>query len=138
MLGDDNYNTGYFFDHELVEQLSPQTLTMKIEPWDELVFPGDRLRFADKKGNQGLGEAIVVTVDSGTKDRITVSLDRAMRQLPPSTIASNNHGTQRYVYRKNRQVGGRGHGLNFKSYGALIEDNWFENIAGGRRLSGVY
>jgi len=102
MLGDDNYNTGYFFDHELVEQLSPQTLTMKIEPWDELVFPGDRLRFADKKGNQGLGEAIVVTVDSGTKDRITVSLDRAMRQLPPSTIASNNHGTQRYVYRKNR------------------------------------
>jgi hypothetical protein len=130
MLGDDNYNTGYFFDYELLEQSAPQTLTMKIQPWDELIFPGDRLRFADQKNNRGLGEAIVVTVDNGTKDKVTVTLDRAIPPLPASTIASNNHGTQRYVYRNNRQFGGRGHGLKFKGYGALIENNTFENIAG--------
>lgn len=130
LLGDDNYNTGYFFDYELLEQSAPQTLTMKIQPWDELIFQGDRLRFADQKTNRGLGEAIVVTVDNGTKDKVTVTLDRAIPTLPASTIASNNHGTQRYVYRNNRQFGGRGHGLKFKGYGALIENNVFENIAG--------
>ena len=130
LLGDDNYNTGYFFDYELLEQSASQTLTMKIQPWDELIFPGDRLRFADQKTNRGLGEAIVVTVDNGIKDKVTVTLDRAIPTLPASTIASNNHGTQRYVYRNNRQFGGRGHGLKFKGYGALIEDNVFENIAG--------
>jgi hypothetical protein len=130
MLGDDNYNTGYFFDYKLLEQSDPRTFTMNIQPWDELIFPGDRLRFADQKTNRGLGEAIVVTVDNGTKDKVTVTLDRAMPPLPASTIASNNHGTQRYVYRNNRQFGGRGHGLKFKGYGALIENNVFENIAG--------
>lgn len=34
------------------------------------------------------------------------------------------------MYRHNRQFGGRGHGLKFKGYGALIEDNVFENIVG--------
>jgi parallel beta-helix repeat protein len=34
------------------------------------------------------------------------------------------------VYRNNRHIGGRGHGLKFKGYGALIENNVFENIAG--------
>ena len=130
MLGDDNYNTGYFFDYELLHQHDAQTLTMKIQPWDELIFPGDRLRFADQNTNRGLGEANVVTVDNGTKDKVTITLDRAMSPLPASTIASNNHGTQRYVYRNNRQLGGRGHGLKFKGYGALIENNVFENIAG--------
>jgi hypothetical protein len=130
LLGDDNYNAGYFFDYELLEQSAPQTLTMKIQPWDELIFPGDRLRFADQKTKRGLGEAIVVTVDNGTKDKVTVTLDRTIATLPASTIASNNHGTQRYVYRNNRQHGGRGHGLKFKGYGALIENNTFENIAG--------
>jgi hypothetical protein len=130
LLGDDNYNAGYFFDYELLEQSAPQTLTMKIQPWDELIFPGDRLRFADQKTKRGLGEAIVVTVDNGTKDKVTVTLDRPIATLPASTIASNNHGTQRYVYRNNRQHGGRGHGLKFKGYGALIENNTFENIAG--------
>lgn len=103
---------------------------MKIQPWDELIFPGDRLRFANQKTNSGIGEAIAVTVENGVKDEVKVTLDREMPQLPASTIASNNQGTQRYVYRNNRQVGGRGHGLKFKGYGALIENNVFENIAG--------
>ena len=130
MLGDDNYNTGYFFDYELLQQHDAQTLTMKIEPWDELIFPGDRLRFMDQKTNQGLGEAIVLTVDTGVKDKVKVTLDSKMPQLPASTIASNNQGTQRYVYRNNLQIGGRAHGLKFKGYGALIENNVFENITG--------
>lgn len=130
MLGDDNYNTGYFFDYELLQQLDEQTLIMKIQPWDELIFPGDRLRFVDQKANCGIGEAIAVTVDNGVKDEVKVTLDRKMPQLPATTIASNNQGTQRYVYRNNHQRGGRGHGLKFKGYGALIENNVFENIAG--------
>jgi parallel beta-helix repeat protein len=130
MLGDDNYNTGYFFDYELLQQQDDQTLIMKIQPWDELIFPGDRLRFVDQKANTGIGEAIAVTVDNGVKDEVKVTLDRKMPHLPASTIASNNQGTQRYVYRNNRQTGGRGHGLKFKGYGALIENNMFENIAG--------
>jgi hypothetical protein len=130
MLGDDNYNTGYFFDYELLQQHDERTLTMKIQPWDELIFPGDRLRFVDQKANRGVGEAVAVTVDNGVKDEVKVTLDRKMPQLPPSTIASNNQGTQRYVYRNNRQFGGRGHGLKFKGYGALVENNVFENIAG--------
>lgn len=130
LLGDDNYNTGYFFDYELLLQPDDRTLTMRIQPWDELILPGDRLRFADQKTNRGVGEAVVVTVDNDVKDKVTVTLDRAMPQLPATAIASDNHGTQRYVYRHNRQIGGRGHGLKFKGYGALIEHNVFENIAG--------
>ena len=130
MLGDDNYNTGYFFDYELLHQHDAQTLTMKIQPWDELIFPGDRLRFMDQKTNKGLAEALAVTVDNGVKDQVKVTFDRKLPQLPASTIASNNHGTQRYVYRNNWQFGGRAHGLKFKGYGALIESNVFENIAG--------
>lgn len=77
-----------------------------------------------------MGEAIAVTVDTSVKDEVKVTLDRPLPSLPASTIASNNQGTQRYVYRNNRQHGGRGHGLKFKGYGALIENNTFENIAG--------
>lgn len=130
MLGDDNYNTGFFFDYELSHQSDDRTLTMRIAPWDELILPGDRLRFADQRTNRGLGEAVVMTVDNGVKDKVTVTLDRAMPQLPATTIASDNQGTQRFVYRNNRQLGGRGHGLKFKGYGALIESNVFANIAG--------
>ena len=130
MLGDDNYNSGYFADYELLRQHDEQTLTMKIQPWDELIFPGDRLRFADQKTNRGIGEAIAVSVDNSVRDEVKVVLDRKLPQLPASTIASNNQGNQRYVYRNNRQRGGRGHGLKFKGYGTLIENNVFENIAG--------
>ena len=130
MLGDDNYNTGYFFDYELLHQHDEQTLTMKIQPWDELILPGDRLRFMDQKTNKALGEAIAVTADTSVKDEVKVTLDRKLPHLPASTIASDNQGTQRFVYRNNRQIGGRGHGLKFKGYGALIENNVFENIAG--------
>jgi len=130
MLGDDNYNSGYFADYELLHQHDAQTLTMKIRPWVEWIAPGDRLRFADQQTNRGLGEAIAVSVDNSVKDEVKVTLDRKLPQLPTSTIASNNQGNQRFVYRNNRQRGGRGHGLKFKGYGTLIENNVFENIAG--------
>jgi parallel beta-helix repeat protein len=130
MLGDDNYNSGYFADYELLRQHDEQTLTMKIQPWDELIIPGDRLRFADQTTNRGIGEAIAVSVDNSVRDEVKVVLDRKLPQIPASTIASNNQGNQRYVYRNNRQLGGRGHGLKFKGYGTLIENNVFENIAG--------
>jgi hypothetical protein len=131
MLADDNYNTGYFFDYELLGRIDAVTLTMKLEPWDELIEPGDRLRFMDQKTNVGLCEAVAVSVSgTGLKNQVKVSFDRELPRLPVSTIASNNHGTQRYVYRHNRQIGGRAHGLKFKGYGALIEHNLFENITG--------
>jgi hypothetical protein len=130
LLGDDNYNTGYFFDYELITQTDPAAVTLRIQPWDELIFKGDRLRFTDRKTKKQVAEAFVLSVDSSVKDKVTVTLDRPLGVLPPQTIASNNHGTQRFVFRKNRQFGGRGHGVKFKGYGALIEDNYFENVAG--------
>jgi len=130
LLGDDNYNTGYFFDYELVAQASASEVTLRIQPWDELIFKGDRLRFSDRKTNRQVAEAFVLSVDSSVKDKVSLRLDRPLGVLPPDTIASNNHGTQRFVFRKNRQFGGRGHGLKFKGYGALIEDNVFENVVG--------
>ena len=130
MLGDDNYNSGYFADYELLRQNDEKVLTMKIQPWDEWIQPGDRLRFADQKTNRGIGDAIAVSVDDGVKNEVKVTFDRKLPQLPASTIVSNNQGNQRFVYRNNRQRGGRGHGLKFKGYGTLIENNVFENIAG--------
>jgi hypothetical protein len=130
LLGDDNYNTGYFFDYELVAQASASEVVLRIQPWDELIFKGDRLRFSDRKTNRQVAEAFVLSVDSSVKDKVSLRLDRPLGVLPPDTIASNNHGTQRFVFRKNRQFGGRGHGLKFKGYGALIEDNVFENVVG--------
>lgn len=130
LLGDDNYNTGYFFDYELVAQSSETDVVLRIQPWDELIFKGDRLRFSDRKANRQVAEAVVLSVDSSVKDKVSLRLDRPLGALPPDTIASNNHGTQRFVYRKNRQHGGRGHGLKFKGHGALIEDNVFENVVG--------
>lgn len=130
LLGDDNYNTGYFFDYELVAQASASEVVLRIQPWDELIFKGDRLRFSDRKTNRQVAEAFVLSVDSSAKDKVSLRLDRSLGALPPDTIASNNHGTQRFVFRKNRQHGGRGHGLKFKGYGALIEDNVFENVVG--------
>ncbi len=108
MLGDDNYNSGYFGDYKLLTQHDAQTLTMKIRPWDEWILQGDRLRFADQKTNRGLGEAIAVSVDNSVKDEVKVVLDRNLPQLPLSAIAGNNQGNQRFVYRNNFQRGGAG------------------------------
>jgi hypothetical protein len=130
LLGDDNYNTGYFFDYELIAQSSSSTVALKIQPWDELIMKGDRLRFADRKAKRQVADAVVLSADVSVKGQVIVTLDQPLGTLPTDTIASNNHGTQRFVYRNNRQHGGRGHGLKFKGYGALIEDNIFENVAG--------
>jgi hypothetical protein len=105
MLGDDNYNSGYFADYELLRQNDEKVLTMKIQPWDEWIQPGDRLRFADQTSNRGLGEAIAVSVDTSVKNEVKVTFDRKLPQLPASTIVSNNQGNQRFVYRNNRSTG---------------------------------
>ena len=130
MLSDDNYNSGYFADYLLLRQNDEKVLTMKIRPWDEWILPGDRLRFADQATNRGLGEAIALSVDNSVKNEVKVTFDRNLPQFPASTIASNNQGNQRFVYRNNYQRGGRGHGLKFKGYGTLIENNVFENVVG--------
>ena len=106
------------------------------------VRAGDRVALVNAKS--GCGAAALVTSAQGAR----VQLDRPLAELAAAIGHDAARGWQGvylycdapsnedFVYRHNRHIGGRGHGVKFNGTRALIADNYFENINGNAILPG--
>ena len=115
---------------------------------DALVLGGSPVRAGDRvalvNAKSGRGVSALVTSAQGTR----VQLDRPLAELAAAIGHDAARGWQGvylycdapsnedFVYRHNRHVGGRGHGVKFNGTRALIADNHFENINGNAVLPG--
>ena len=115
---------------------------------DTLVLGGNALRAGDRvalvNAKSGRGAAALVISAQGAR----VQLDRPLAELAAAIGHDATRGWQGvylycdapsnedFVYRHNRHIGGRGHGVKFNGTRALIADNYFENINGNAVLPG--
>lgn len=103
---------------------------------------GDRLALVNAKTGRG-ASALAKVVKAGR-----VQLDRPLGELA-AAIGHDTSGdwknvflycdapsNEDFVYRNNRTVGGRAHGVKFNGTRAWIADNHFENINGNAVLAG--
>jgi hypothetical protein len=108
--------------------------------------PGDRVVLLDPKDNQGVNAT--VRAASPNRKAMRVQLDQPLADLAkkmsrdPSAdwgglflyrVAPNNED---FVYRHNRHIGGRGHGVKFNATRVWISDSYFENINGNGVVAG--
>ena len=110
------------------------------------VRAGDRVTLVNAKG--GRGAAATVRAVTQAAQAVCVQLDRPLAALCTAIgheVARGWQGIYLYcdapsnedfVYRHNRHIGGRGHGVKFNGTRALIADNHFENINGNAVLPG--
>lgn len=106
---------------------------------------GDRIAILDPKDR---GALATVRAVGGTPAEVRVQIDRPLADIaaPLRRAADADWGGLRlyreapsnedFVYRRNRHVGGRGHGVKFNGTRALIADNHFENISGNAVVAG--
>jgi hypothetical protein len=110
------------------------------------VRAGDRVALVNAKGGRGAAATALAVTQAA--QAVRVQLDRPL----PGLCAAIGHDAARgwqgvylycdaqsnedFVYRHNRHVGGRGHGVKFNGTRALIADNYFENINGNAVLPG--
>ena len=110
------------------------------------VRAGDRVALVNAKG--GRGAAATALAVTQVAQAVRVQLDRPLVGLCAAIDHDAAYGWQGvflycdapsnedFVYRHNRHVGGRGHGVKFNGTRALIADNHFENINGNAILPG--
>jgi hypothetical protein len=103
---------------------------------------GDRVSLVHARTRRG-ASAVVKTVE-GAK----VQLDRPVAELATAIghdasgdwkqvfLYCDAQSNEDFVYRNNRHVGGRAHGVKFNGTRAWIADNHFENINGNAVLAG--
>jgi hypothetical protein len=106
------------------------------------VRAGDRVALVNAKN--GRGASALVTSAKGAR----VELDHTLAELRAVIGLDAARGWQGmylycdvpsnedFVYRHNRHIGGRGHGVKFNGTRAWISDNHFENINGNAVLPG--
>jgi hypothetical protein len=110
------------------------------------VRAGDRVALVNAKGGRGVvATALAVTQAA---QAVRVQLDRPLAGLCAAIghdaargwqgvyLYCDAQSNEDFVYRHNRHIGGRGHGVKFNGTRALIADNHFENINGNAILPG--
>lgn len=119
-----------------------------VEGTNVLVLAGSALRAGDRvalvNAKSGRGVSALVTSAAGTR----VQLGRPLAELAAAIGYETTRGwsgvylycdapsNEDFVYRHNRHIGGRGHGVKFNGTRALMADNYFENINGNAILPG--
>ncbi len=108
--------------------------------------PGDRITIMGTKDGCGAG-ATLRSVSPGRRS-MRLQFDRPLRDLAAELgpeFPSGWTGARLYrdepnntdlVYRRNRHVGGRGHGIKYNGTRAWFADNHFENISGNAIVAG--
>jgi hypothetical protein len=106
------------------------------------VQAGDRVALVDSKSRRGVSASIRAVKGS------RVQLDRPISELAAaighSTLSDwssvflycDAQSNEDFVYRHNRHVGGRAHGVKFNGTRAWIAENHFENLNGNAVLAG--
>ena len=107
---------------------------------------GDRIAILEKQDDRG-ARATVRAV-GGTPAAVRVEIDRPLRDIAAAVgraadadwsglrLYRESPSNEDFVYRRNRHVGGRGHGVKCNGTRALIADNHFENISGNAVVAG--
>ena len=106
------------------------------------VRAGDRVALVNATG--GRGASAMVTAVKGVRvqlDHPISELAAAIGQDPSGDwkkvfLYCDAQSNEDFVYRHNRQIGGRAHGVKFNGTRAWIADNHFENINGNAVLAG--
>jgi hypothetical protein len=98
--------------------------------------PGDTVAFANP---QTFATATARVVSASQRDPVRVEVDAALKTLAEQIGVADWSGVffyrvnpccEDFVYRHNRHIGGRGHGVKFNGRRGWIADNHFENITG--------
>ena len=106
------------------------------------VRAGDRVAMVNTKNGRGVSAGVKAVKG------VRVQLDRPLAELAASVghdasgdwkslfLYCDAPSNEDFVYRHNRHVGGRAHGVKFNGTRAWIADNHFENINGNAVLAG--
>jgi hypothetical protein len=102
--------------------------------------PADRVVFVDPRSGR-FATATIRTASEGRKS-VRLGLEEGLAGLAKTLGREPNEdwkgvllyryapSNEDFVYRRNRHVGGRGHGVKFNGTRGWIADNYFENITG--------
>ena len=108
--------------------------------------PGDRIAVVNPRTQRGTAATVRATSQVGRQVRI--QFDRQLTDLAAEVggaapadwtgmhLFRDTPSNEDFVYRRNRHVGSRGHGLKFNGTRAWIADSHFENINGNAVLAG--
>lgn len=103
---------------------------------------GDRITVVNPKTRRGAAANVLMVNQAA--GAVRVQFDRTLAELAPAIgtdwssmfLYCDAPSNEDFVYRRNRHVGGRGHGVKFNGTRAWIADNHFENISGNAVLAG--
>ena len=107
---------------------------------------GSRVALLNPKGDHSASATVMKVTE--TAKGLRVQLDRPLVQLASAIgrdacadwkgvfLYVDSPSNEDFVYRHNRHVGGRGHGLKFNGTRGLIADSYFENINGNAIMAG--
>jgi Right handed beta helix region len=103
---------------------------------------GDRVALINAKNGRG-ASAVIKDIAGGRArlDRPLTELGQAVGQAVAegwknTYLYCDAPNNEDFVYRRNRTVGGRAHGVKFNGTRAWIADNHFENLSGNAVLAG--
>ncbi len=122
----------------VIRQASSEDAVTLEDSWTNTdLRPGDTVALVNPKDFRA-ATADVRSVTSHRRD-LRVQLDRPLDALaarmgvegwPGAFLYRVKPSCEDFVYRRNRHVGGRGHGVKFNGARGWIADNHFENITG--------
>lgn len=110
------------------------------------VRAGDRVALVNPKNGRGTSAAVQAVAQAG--NAVRVQLDRPLATIAAAIrhdsrnpwtdvfIYRDSPGNEDFVYRNNRNMGGRAHGVKFNGTRAWIANNHFENLGGNAVLAG--
>jgi len=136
MLADDGPNVRTM--RMKIAQADGDQAIVLAESWTNCqIVPGDTVALVNPQDFRA-GTAEVKRVSAERKN-YRLEIDGSLAAMGGQIGASDWHGVffyrinpscEDFVYRHNRHVGGRGHGVKFNGVRAWIADNHFENITG--------
>jgi len=112
----------------------PDTVVLKDSWTNRELHPGDRVALVDSKNKR----AVTATVRSASpaSKAMRVQLDQPVTDWSGRYLYRDAPANEDFVYRHNRHVGGRGHGVKFNGTRAWIADSYFENLNGNAVVAG--
>lgn len=106
------------------------------------VRAGDRVALVNAKGGRGVSavakavKGVRVQLDQPISELVAAIGHDASSDWKNVFLYCDAQSNEDFVFRHNRQVGGRAHGVKFNGTRAWIADNHFENINGNAVLAG--
>ena len=134
------------FRQSILRADGPDAVVLAWNAASSPVQPGDRIALARLR--QHCGAIATVRAVTAATNGIRVQLDCSLAELAPALgggdlgpgsdvyLYIDAPSNEDFVYRRNRHLGGRGHGVKFNGSRGWIADSVFENINGNAIMAG--